>query len=174
MAVMRLIGTAFYAPDAPKLPAPDQASELLVTLTEWVDRLRGPIEAQSIRNSAITVDGIANVEIAGSETADAAVDDDNGAAGLEQNRATTKTEPGDIVSKAKELSETPKPEEHDDVGQQGSEVIETQPRRNGGDEDTVSAGGREQESTNEIDVAQSADSQQARVDASYSQKLVTA
>jgi hypothetical protein len=118
MAVTRLIGTAFYAPDAPKLPAPDEASELLVTLTEWVDRLRGPIEAQQVHNSAIAVDGVANVEIEGSETAAAGINDGNDAAGLEQIRGSATTEPGDAASvcRAKEPSETPEPHEHDNGG----------------------------------------------------------
>jgi hypothetical protein len=55
MAITRVIGTALYAPDAPKIPAPDQTRQLIETLEQWLDRLQGPVDAQPGCNSAITV-----------------------------------------------------------------------------------------------------------------------
>jgi hypothetical protein len=45
MAITRVIGTALYAPDAPKIPAPDQTRQLIKTLEQWLDRLdpSGPV-----------------------------------------------------------------------------------------------------------------------------------
>jgi hypothetical protein len=65
---MRLIGISLYAPDAPKVPAPDQTIGLIAMLKGWILRLEGPIEVQEAHNSAIAVDGVGKVEIAGSET----------------------------------------------------------------------------------------------------------
>jgi uncharacterized ParB-like nuclease family protein len=63
MAITRVIGTALYAPDAPKIPAPDQTRQLIKTLEQWLDRLQGRVEAQPGCNSAITVDAVGNGDI---------------------------------------------------------------------------------------------------------------
>jgi hypothetical protein len=70
MAVARVIGISLYASDAPKIPAPDQTSDLIATSKRWLNRLEEevPVEAQQAHNSGIAVDGVANVEIAGRET----------------------------------------------------------------------------------------------------------
>jgi hypothetical protein len=39
-AVGRVIGVASYAPDAPKLPAPQETKQLAVTLPDWIEQLK--------------------------------------------------------------------------------------------------------------------------------------
>jgi protein gp37 len=75
-SVTCLIDTALYAPNAPKIPAPDQTRELIQTLREWLDRLQGTVEAQRARDSII-VNPVANGEVSGSETAGVPVDKPN-------------------------------------------------------------------------------------------------
>jgi hypothetical protein len=77
-----LIDTALYAPNAPKIPAPDQTRELIQTLREWLDRLQGTVEAQRARDSII-VNPVANGEVSGSETAGVPVDNGDDAPALD-------------------------------------------------------------------------------------------
>jgi hypothetical protein len=72
MEVSRVISAAFCAPDAPKIPAPEKAKDLIEELKQMIDDLQGPIEAQQPQDSTIAADQVANGELECGETAGAA------------------------------------------------------------------------------------------------------
>ncbi len=99
------------------------------------DRPEGPIEAQRTRNSGITVGGVANGEIEGSETAGAAIDDGNDAAALDgadgkQGRTDAMTEPDGMATEGEaKPPETPDPEKREDIGQEVAQVCRHGPKK---------------------------------------------